>query len=412
MGKILALAFCLIGILFRSSCGAAAGEQQAEFPHLLVISQGAKDYGDPVYRQQLARHDVVILGLWRGWGNIRDLVVRLKRINPKLLVGQYTILNESNDDPKNGTIEDVVYKLNRENWWLRKADGSRVQWTSAYGTWDINITEWTKPDFNGQRYPEWLAQRDYRVFFEPVPEFDIWFFDNVMVFPRIAAADWDGDGKDENGKDPRIQEAYRRGQVAHWEKARALAPNMIVMGNADGDLSTKEYRGRLNGDFLEAMMGKAWSPETLQGWDGMMSRYHTVFDNLLPPKLVAFNVAGKIADYRFFRYAYASCLLDDGYFSFSDDDAGRGVVPWFDEYEVRLGKAIDPPQKAPWRNGVYRRLFANGMALVNPTDKPIMLTLGEGWRRLSGRQDPQTNDGQPVTALTIPPRDAVVLIKP
>ncbi len=402
-------------VLAMSVSGFAAANEVG-FPRLLGMNIGAKTYHEAHYQKELARLDVVILGFYRGWNPanrpepIREVVRELKRLNPSLLVGQYTVLNELNDDPKNVAIEDIRYKLHRENWWLRKSDGSRVQWTSAYNAWEINITEWTKPDFNNQRYPQWLAQRDYRVFFEPVPEFDIWYFDNVMAQQRIGAADWDRDGKDESGKDPRIQQAFRRGQADHWQKAKALAPKLLLMGNADNDLSFPEYKGKLGGVFLEGMMGYRWSPEIQEGWEKTMVRYHTVFDNSLPPRLVGFNVAGKFNDWRFFRYAFATCLLNDGYFSYTDE-AKDGSVPWFDEYEIKLGKAIDPPQKAPWMRGVYRRRFVNGMALVNPAGSSAAVTVESGYRRIKGRQDPVANDGTIAGVIVLPPKAGLILVR-
>jgi hypothetical protein len=78
-------------------------------------------------------------------------------------------------------------------------------------------------------------------------------------------------------------------------------------------------------------------------WHGMMERYHKVFENLISPRIVGFNVAGNPHDYRFLRFALSSRLMNDGYFSFTDIERGYSTVPWFDEYEVKLGKPLDPP---------------------------------------------------------------------
>jgi len=385
------------------------------FPRLMGMNIGAKNYEVAGYQQDMAKLDVLILGFYRGWSNanrdMRSVVQTLKLSNPDLLVGQYTILNEANDDPTNVAMQDVRYKLNHENWWLRRADGSRAQWTSIYGAWDINYTEWSKTDFNGKRYPEWLAERDFGVFFNPVPEFDIWYFDNVFTKPRIRNADWDLDGRDDSSDDVRVGAAVRRGQVSEWSRARQLAPATLLMGNADNDLSAPEFRGRLQGVFLEGMMGKSWSPERRLGWQKMMESYHTVFNNLAPPKLVGFNVAGKPDDYRFFRYAFTSCLLDDGYFSFTDEKVGYSSVPWFDEYDFKLGKAISPPQTKPWRDAVYRRDFEHGVVLLNPAQTPAKVNVGRGFRHLKGSQAPLINTGQSANEVLIPPRDGLVLAR-
>jgi hypothetical protein len=387
------------------------------FPRLMGMNIGEKHYDDPAYQKQLARLDIVILGFYRGWGDgrseepIRDVVRNLKRLNPALLVGQYTLLNEAIDDSADTAENDKQVKLRSQDWWLKKADGGRVQWTNEYRAWDINLTEWTRPDDNGERYPEWLARRDYRVYFKPVPEFDIWYFDNVMSHQRIAFADWKKEGKNQSGDNPQIQQAFRLAQATHWKQAQRLAPERIRIGNADNDLSFPEYKGRLQGVFLEGLMGHSWSLYSREGWQGMMARYHKVYDNLATPRIVGFNVAGNPRDYRFLRFSLSSCLMNNGYFSFTDEAKGYSSVPWFDEYDVRLGKAIDPPQAKAWRDGVYRRRFENGMVLVNPGALPRRVVVEGGYAHIRGRQAPQVNDGLAVKSVVVGARDGVVLVK-
>ena len=62
-----------------------------------------------------------------------------------------------------------------------------------------------------------------------------------------------------------------------------------------------------------------------------MARYRAVLANTRPPRIVGFNVSGTADDYRFFRYAFTSCSLDDGYFSFTDRTRVLQRA-WFDEY--------------------------------------------------------------------------------
>lgn len=190
-------------------------------------------------------------------------------------------------------------KLNEMNWWARKTDGGRVQWTAQYRAWDINFTAWSKPDADGQRYPQWLAQRD----------------------------------------------------------------------------------------------------------NGVMA-------NTRAPHLIGFNVHGKTNDYRFFRYAFSSCLLGDGFFCFTDDAKGYSSVSWFDEFDFKLGAAISMPSTAEWTNGVWRRDFERGIALVNPTKRRLTVELEPGFRRLPGNQDPAANDGNPVASITLEAKDGIILCRP
>ncbi|MBC7512852.1 MAG: hypothetical protein H7234_00260 [Herminiimonas sp.] len=387
------------------------------YPRLLGMNIGEKNYDDPDYQARLARLDVVILGFYRGWGardagqSMRRVVQTLKRLNPTLLVGQYTVLNEAANDVNNTAENDKREKLNAAGWWLRDADHRQVQWTSDYGAWDINITDWARPDAGGRRYPQWLAERDYRVFFAPVPEFDIWYVDNVMAHPRIAAADWAGAGGNQAGESDAVQQAFRLGQLHHWQAAQRLAPGLLLIGNPDNDLSYPEYRGRLQGAFLETLMGARWSLYTRAGWRGMMQRYLAVSANLDAPGLVGFNVSGGHDDYRLLRFALASCLMGDGYFSYTDTRRGYSGVTWFDEYDHKLGRPLEPPQTKPWQDGIYRRRFSNGMVLVNPGLLRRRVTIEAGYRHLRGKQAPFINDGSAATMISLPASDGVLLLK-
>jgi hypothetical protein len=387
------------------------------YPKLLGANVGAKNYDDPVYLEALSRLDIVILGFFPGWrgdrdgSRIRAVVRELKRRNPAILVGQYTVLNECTDNRKASADDDKIDKLDDEDWWLRTTTGAKTQWTAQYGAWDINITRWAPADRSGDRYPEWLARRDGQTFFKRVPEFDIWYFDNVMEHSRVKQADWRREGRDVASKDPEVAKAYRQAQAAHWEAARQQAPHALQMGNTDHDLSVPEYTGRLQAAFFEGMMGKSWSLETWAGWRRMMDRYLNVVAHLREPRLTVFNVAGRPDDFRFFRYAFGSCLLGDGYFSFTDDAKGYSSVAWFDEYEARIGKPLEPPPRTPWMNGVYRRRYEQAWVLVNPDTSQRAVSVDSGWRRLRGRQAPAVNDGRPVSELILPARDGLLLVK-
>jgi hypothetical protein len=61
--------------------------------------------------------------------------------------------------------------------------------------------------------------------------------------------------------------------------------------------------------------------------------------------------------------------------------------------------------------GVVRRDFEHGIVLNNSGTTAQTVDLDEAFRRLSGRQDPQTNDGSVVTSVTLPPRDGLILLR-
>ena len=394
------------------------GAVPASFPRLMGMNIGAKNFQDASYQKDLARLDVVILGFYRGWqppgyaanatSAMRKAVQAIKARNPNILVGQYTVLNEAYDNPGDTATLDLRDKLYANKWWLLNAAGRKVQWTTEYSAWDINFTTWATPDSDGKRWPEWLAERNYAVFFRDIPEFDIVFVDNIMVRPRMAA-DWDADGVNDDPKDSRIVSAHHAGHLAHWRRIRELQPRSLLLGNTDGDLANAQWRNQLDGAFLEALMGQGWSVESWGGWPAMMARYRAVLQNTKRARIVGFNVWGAVDDYRLLRYAYASCLLDEGYFSFTDKSRGYSSVPWFDEYDHKLGNALSVPPTAAWSQGVWRRDFQNGVALVNPTGETRTVNVGSGLRRLAGKQDPAVNNGSAVSQVTLGPKDGIVL---
>jgi hypothetical protein len=61
---------------------------------------------------------------------------------------------------------------------------------------------------------------------------------------------------------------------------------------------------------------------------------------------------------------------------------------------------------------VYRRDFEHGIALVNPTDHVVAVTLEDAFLKIKGTQAPQVNDGSGVTGVTLPSRDGLVLLRP
>ena len=389
----------------------------ASFPRLMGLNIGAKNYQDAGYQKEIARLDVVILGFHRGWQPagyaptatlaIQKVVKAIKALNPKILVGQYTILNEAYDDPDNVADRDKRDKLYASNWWLLNAAGRKVQWTSQYRTWEVNFTTWSQADANGERWPQWLAKREHAVFFRDIPEFDLVYLDGVGA-PRVTA-DWNLDGKDDDRNDPDILAAQYAGHLAEWNRLRQLAPKLFLIGNTDNDLANQQWRGQLDGGFLESLMGWSWSLETRAGWGKMMERYRAVLKNTRPPKIVGFNVQGSPRDYRFFRYGYTSCLLDDGYFSFTDKSVEYSSVPWFDEYDHRLGNAISKAPTAAWSQGVWRRDFQHGVVLVNPTTSAKTVKLEPGLRRLAGNQDRAVNNGSVIAQATLEAKDGIVL---
>ena len=374
-------------------------------------------YFEPAYQAQIAKADVGVMGFYRGWygGGVstpREVVLNIKAMNPDILLAQYTILNEAADETStNDARPDVGQKITAENWWVKNAAGEKVQWTEAYAKFDVNMTAFAQKDAQGKRYPEWLAELNHFDLFRPIPEFDICYLDNSLSKPASPVADWDNDGVDEANTDKDIAEAYRKGHVAHWEATRKLNPHLRLLGNSD-NLSSPEYSGQLEGGFFEAAIGKSWSVEAVYGWDEMMRRYRSHMAHTKDPHLVGFNVWGSADDYQRMRYGLCSCLLDDGYYSYTDEVEGYGSVPWFDEFDADLGRPVEPPAMTPIRGTKwYKREFERGLVVVNAGSTASAWQPGPGYKRIAGTQDPSVNNGANVGWVNLASKDGILLLK-
>jgi hypothetical protein len=247
------------------------------------------------------------------------------------------------------------------------------------------------------------------------PSADGFLMDNVFWQPLVDG-DWTCSGQTEPNTSATAGTALRQGYQRYFSLIRTLMPGKYQLGNigdwADATTPIPEYQGMTDGGVLEAYIGKSYSYEGYAGWQSMMTRYHKIMGMVNAPKLMIFNAAGTLTDYQTMRYSLASSLMDDAYFCYTDLAVNYSSVPWFDEYNANLGAAITPPQTSAWQKGVYRRDFANGIALVNPKGNGSQtVTLETAFVKVKGSQAPSVNDGSTVTQVTLKDRDGIILLR-
>ena len=431
----------LLGVLLAATfmLGAnltAAAFDKPPFPRIGGIQigskDGKKDYEDPAYQTQMARQSLTILNMWPGFmpgrQPMHDVVQSIKNQNQNALVFVYINEGELGEPGVTGTAMDAIRaKLNSMNWWLYQNGGSGTRVVSVFqppNYYQINHTGFTPTDSNGDNAMSWLTKYYVQQYINvtPMPGFDGFFLDNMFWKPRVSG-DWNRDGTTEAGStnntidpNPTASRWFREGYRDYVALARSQMPGSFQIANiADWGFPQAvltEYQNVVDGGVLEGYIGHSWSFETVQGWQFMMNAYRKTMAALHEPKLAIFNQGGDRTDYRSMRYGLASCLLDDAYYSFNDNADGYYGVEWFDEYDARLGAAISPPSTQAWLQGVYRRDFENGIALVNPKgngDKTI--TLETDFVKLLGTQDPVVNDGSVVRTLTLRDRDGIILLR-
>jgi len=361
----------------------------------------------------VARHQFAVLGLWPGLGakRLQATVSGIKALNPSIQIAQYVMLQERRDD---APPTDPPGALETNGWWLLDAAGKRTQWTAAYGAWNTNPTEWTHPDTNGDRWPQFKAKFDSAAGKGILSLMKGIDFINIDGFGNPTVnADWRRIGTNQSMNDPEIMSAFRRGHMAYVAKLRELNPGLHVMGNAPtAAITSPEYKGQLQGFFRECLIGKNWSMETWSSWDAMMASYRTALAATLPPNVVVFGSCHPTADPAMYRYGLASTMLEDGYFSFAINNTYDKIV-WFDEGDAPIGTPAEPPPKSATPSGVWMRKYTHGLVLVNPNKTATAsIDIGPGYKRLAGTVDPTFNDGREITTpVSMPPRSGVLLLK-
>jgi hypothetical protein len=386
-----------------------------------------QDYENPDYLADLTKLDVLVLQNFPGWERAHHttmdtVVANIKRVNPNAVVATYVNVNELVTTP-GATWGEVTAKLNAQKWWLYPSgqNGKPVVSTWGAGFGITNYTMGAKADANGQRYVDWYPQWAYKTYFQNNPKVDGVFTDNFFWRPRVNG-DWNRDGKSESFSGTEAQKLHREGMVKYVQNWRKLMPGKYMLGNidwADVSATAPEYDQLLNGGLLERHIGYSWSPEgqdlngvknSFGSWKLMMDQYHKVMARVAEPKLIIFMQYGKTTDYQAFRYGLTSCLMDDGYYDFAPGKYYES--PKFDEYDAKLGQAIAKPPTAAWKQGVWRREFENGIALVNPRGNGAQtIDLGGTFKHFSGKQDATVNNGQQTTKVTLKDRDGIILMR-
>jgi hypothetical protein len=405
------------------SFGVEAAAQSASsltFPRLGLIGIGSpQDYDNPERQAQLSRYEVVVINTWPGWDSGRAMgleasVRAIKARNPRTKVFLYVANNEF-DDRAAQTWPELWGKLNANGWWLyeRGGGGTRVKSTWGDAHYLINNTEFSPRDSSGESFIDFFARYAVATFLSTTPSADGLYLDNMFWKPRNDG-DWNRDGQIDDQNNATVQTWMRQGLRRQIEAFRARAPGKQMIGNiADwGEPSApiSEFSGLLDGGVMESIIGQSYSVESWGGWAAMMAQYRKMLYATTGPRLTIFGHDGKAGDYRGFRYGFASCLMDDGVFHY-----GANFSPpyaWFDEYDVKLGKALAGPSTTAWRQGVYRRDFEGGIVLVNPKGNgAVTVDLEQDYRRIDGTQDRSVNDGQLTRRVTLQDRDGIVLIR-
>jgi len=276
---------------------------------------------------------------------------------------------------------------------------------------------------------------------------DGYFVDNMAQRNLMgSAADWERNGSNPSQTDPTATAAVTLGKADYAAQLAVLNPNIIAGGNMESgyDMSPTSVGGlgmtfsNLSGKLGLAMQQFEWGTAGGQnnvlsfgGFSSAMTWYETVENNVKLGGEVLLTGGVLATDYQLVRYSLGLTLMRNGWAVYAISSTGFDVLdpsnlsnyPVFDEFwggslntAGYLGNASNTAQGAeqssPWQQGVWRRDFENGIALVNPnTNGTQTVQLGGTFYHLNGSQVPSINNGAAVTSVTIAAGDGVILLR-
>jgi hypothetical protein len=420
------------------------------FPRLGAYPIGnPHDYETEYFRANASKYPVLIVNQWPGWQGGRSMTMAqvMQDIRNRSTVGTKLFIYVNNDaQPDPQTPIDAYYpvwqKLNAEHWWLYSTGtiGLPVRSTFGNGTYGVaNNSNFTPLEANPtppppqqpQNWIRWKANFDYGFNVTGDPNdatnsvVDGFFMDNVFWRPRVDG-DWDRNGTTDSQNDPTVQGWLRDGYKSYFDYVRSIwrpgtpGAGGLQIGNiadwGDPSATIGVLNQVLDGGVMEGLIGESWSVETQLGFDATMAWYRKMIDACRAPKLAIFGHNNWASgNYQDMRYGLASTLMDDAYFYISGTTGyDPSKLLWFDEFNFNLGYPTQPRQVAAWLPqgpvGVWRRDFDNGIVLVNPKGNgPQTVALGGTFHKLTGTQDPVTNNGTTVTSVTLADRDGIIL---
>jgi hypothetical protein len=407
LGRAVAALVCL-GVAALAAMGGAYAA--AESPRVAAVYWGKP--GTPDELREVARFKFVFTGLPSNKAQAQAQIALMREANPSVILATYTVLVEywSKVDASDRVRSPTYAAIEANDWWLRNANGQRIQWTREYGTDLVNITAWAPADAQGRRYPQWLAEHKARSM-DGLDGLQYVFVDNLWFAPRPRGgkADWKRTRSELPNDGEQIMSAYRQGNADFVAALRKQLPGIKIMGNADNDLDFSEFKGTLDGAFIECAMGKSWSYESTKGWAHMMAVYRKALANTTGPRDVMLHACSTDGvDWRLMRFGLASALLEDGWFAYSV--AKQRPPPFADEFGAPLGAAAEPPPASASPAGVWMRRYKGGVVLVNPGKAAVRVDLGKTYRKIAGKQDPGVNDGSKVRVVTVGARDGLILL--
>ncbi len=359
---------------------------------------------------ELAKWDLLILDM-EVQENSRDQLLKIRELNPNIIILAYITAQEADANiyssqwSYNASLRKKLLDGIDNSWWLRDSKGDRISfWT---GTYMLNLS-------NSVGWNEYLANFVNR----QIISTGLWdgvFYDNIWGDVCWVKADIDIDNDNRIKSISEINSKWADGNKKLLRRSRELiSNNYLILGNGK---TYNDYQNLLNGVMFEGFPA-SW--ESNGNWGGIISTYSRIKDSNISPAVSVINsYDNNRQDYKKVRFGLVSTLMENhGYFSYDLDVSSHGQVWWYDEYNVRLGRAQSASYNLLNRNsdkyvnGLWRRDFEEGIAIINSTDKEQLYVFNkEEFEKINGIQDRSVNNGAIINFVRIAANDAIILLK-
>jgi len=353
---------------------------------------------------ELAKFDLLILSPEQGVVR-RSVIDSIKQLNPDVILLAYVPSQSWSSNWQKWPQNAVFGKFEMQsNWWLTDPVGNKVSdWPGLLSAnmsrgWSDYLISFTQNNILSQGI--WDG-----VFWDAV-------YDGISQV-NGGNIDLNQDGVKDSAGEVNAEWQARIAYLLGRSKER-LNVKYIMMNGSSNQTIQSYVSGRMYENFPTP-----W--EAGGQWSGIMSGLKRNQALNAKPELYVFNTntsnTGKRTDYKKVRFGYASSLmLNDVYFSFDYGDKDHGQIWWYDEYNQNLGDATSIAKSISgeantFTNEVWRRDYANGIALVNPTSQTVTVNLDGDYEHLIGQQDPVVNSGRIVDKVTVAAKDGVILRK-
>jgi len=390
----------------------AATEAEANYPRLANYFLHWEITDDTA--RALAKWDLLVLDMEVAKTSPEQLAL-IRSLNPQIKILAYISSQEIMNDPSFLPVTSLRHELLSNiypGWWLKASDGRSVSFWP--GTAMLNLSDGAVSSESGQKFNDYLPD----FVNQHIKASGLWdgvFYDNLWGnICWLNSGDLDLDNDTARSDCSSLNQAWSNGVVKMLAQSRALFGGDFLIA-ANGQFYPL-YFPYLNGLMFEEFPA-SW--ENNGSWTTSASHYFTADQQISRRPLL--NILNRrldgAADYGSFRFGLANALLADAYYSADKGTTDHGQTWWFDEYDVDLGPARSRAYNIWNRNatsspGLWRRDFANGIALLNSsaTDQKIIFSKEE-LEKIKGRQDPKTNDGSKLTWLKLSPGQGIVLLK-